>query len=164
MIIFDLDDTLVDTSKIKQFRRVNWKKCCELIPTETKLNINLEVIKKLKSKYSIAIVTNSPQFYAEMVLQNHGLDVDVLISYRDTVKHKPHPEPMLLAAKKMNAVPDKCIAIGDNVNDIISSNKAGMKSVAVTWGEHNQNDFKAVDYYALYSEKKLLEDYLLSLV
>ncbi|QOV11038.1 HAD family hydrolase [Viridibacillus arvi] len=164
MIIFDLDETLVDTSKIKKYRRVDWKKCCELIPTDTELNISLETIEKLQNKYHIAVVTNSPEFYAEKVLDFHGVVVDVLISYRDTVNHKPHPEPMLLAASKLQIKPENCISIGDNINDILSSNSAGMQSIGVTWGEHKLDNFKQIECLRLFSEKKDLENYLLSLI
>lgn len=164
MIIFDLDDTLVDTSKIKQYRRVNWRKCYELIPNETKLNISLEAIEKLKSKFQIAVVTNSPKFYAEQVLKHHKINVDVLIAYHDTKKHKPYPDPMILAAQKVKLDPKKCLAIGDHMNDILASNNAGMRSIAVTWGEHKKVDFNNVECYAIFSEKSLLEEYLLSLL
>lgn len=164
MVIFDLDDTLVDTSKIKQYRRIDWEKCCELISTNTSLNVNLDTIAKLKEKFHIAVVTNSPKFYAEKVLDNFGIKVDVLVAYRDTKNHKPHPEPMLLAARKLNIDPKDCIAIGDNINDILASNNAGMKSIGVTWGEHSSDDFKLVKCENLYTKKEDLESYLLSLV
>lgn len=164
MIIFDLDDTLVDTSKIKKYRRVNWTRCCELIPTETELNISLETIKKLKNKYRIAVVTNSPKFYAEKVLGNNGVEADVLISYRDTRNHKPHPEPMLLAAKRMHTQPKDCIAIGDHINDILASSRAGMLSIGVTWGEHSLEHFKEIGCLNLFSRKQDLENYLLTLI
>lgn len=164
MVIFDLDDTLVDTSKIKQYRRRDWKKCCDLIATYTALNVSLDVIAKLKEKFSIGVVTNSPRFYAEKVLDNFGIEVDVLISYRHTKNHKPHPEPMLLAASKLNLNPENCIAVGDNINDILSSNSAGMKSIGVTWGESKYDVFKAIKTEQLFNGKEDLEKYLLSLV
>lgn len=164
MIIFDLDDTLVNTSKIKQYRRRDWTTCCNLIATETELNIRLDVINKLKEKFSIGIVTNSPRFYAEKVLDNFGIKVDVLITYRDTKNHKPHPEPMLLATSKLNLNPEDCIAIGDDVNDILSSNRAGMRSIGVTWGESLYDDFNTIKTEWIFNEKEELEKYLLSLL
>ena len=164
MIIFDLDDTLVDTSKIEQYRRVNWKKCYELIPTETKLNISLEVLEKLKLKYQIAVVTNSPKSYAEQVLKYHKINVDVLIAYHDTKKHKPYPDPMMLAAQKVNFDPKRCLTIGDHMNDILASNSAGMRSIAVTWGKHTLEQFEDIECWKIFSEKKLLEDFLISLI
>lgn len=164
MFIFDLDDTLVDTSKIKKFRRVDWDKCIACISTDTHLNISLKTLDKLRSKHKIAIVTNSPKFYAENVLNFHNVKVDELISYRDTIKHKPYPEPMLLAAKKMGVNPKNCIAIGDNINDVLASNNAGMNSIAVTWGEHSLEKFDRIEYWKIFSEKKELEDFILSFV
>jgi pyrophosphatase PpaX len=52
----------------------------------------------------------------------------------ETTRHKPHPEPLLFAAKRMGADPGDCAYVGDSPFDIRAAKTAGMHAVAVTWG------------------------------
>ena len=51
----------------------------------------------------------------------------------DTDIHKPNPEPLLLAMKKLGATPEESIMIGDSPFDIKCANNAGVDSVMVNW-------------------------------
>jgi len=53
----------------------------------------------------------------------------------DTTAHaKPHPLPLLEAAKRLNVSPEKCVYVGDDERDIVAGLAAGMKTVAATYG------------------------------
>jgi pyrophosphatase PpaX len=52
----------------------------------------------------------------------------------ETEKHKPDPEPLLLAAERMDADPSQTAYVGDSPFDIRAAKGAGMHSIAVTWG------------------------------
>ena len=52
-----------------------------------------------------------------------------MVAYEDTENHKPHPEPLLLAAKSLNVSPEECVYIGDVENDLIAGRAAGMKVI-----------------------------------
>jgi phosphoglycolate phosphatase len=53
----------------------------------------------------------------------------------DTTPHsKPHPLPLLEAAKRMGVPPQRCIYVGDDERDIVAGLAAGMGTVAVTYG------------------------------
>jgi len=58
----------------------------------------------------------------------------------ETEKHKPDPEPLLLAAKRMNAEPAKTAYVGDSPFDIRAAKAAGMHAIAVTWGRIHDRD------------------------
>lgn len=47
---------------------------------------------------------------------------------------KPHPMPLLEAAKRLNVLPEHCVYVGDDERDIVAGLAAGMKTVAVTYG------------------------------
>jgi N-acetyl-D-muramate 6-phosphate phosphatase len=49
---------------------------------------------------------------------------------------KPHPAPLLYAAKQIGIAPEQCFYVGDFSTDIEAAKAAGMKSVAVAWGYH----------------------------
>ena len=53
----------------------------------------------------------------------------------DTTPHaKPHPEPLLEAARRVGVPPERCIYVGDDERDIIAGLAAGMGTVAATYG------------------------------
>jgi pyrophosphatase PpaX len=59
---------------------------------------------------------------------------ETVVGGDETEKHKPDPEPLLLAAKRMNADPAETAYVGDSPFDIRAAKAAGMYAVAVTWG------------------------------
>ena len=59
---------------------------------------------------------------------------ETVVGGDETERHKPHPEPLLLAAERMRAQPDDCAYVGDSPFDIRAAQAAGMHSIAVTWG------------------------------
>jgi 2-phosphoglycolate phosphatase len=53
----------------------------------------------------------------------------------DTTAHaKPHPEPLLEAARRLRLEPDRCIYVGDDERDVLAGRAAGMVTVAATYG------------------------------
>lgn len=53
----------------------------------------------------------------------------------DTTPHaKPHPEPLLEAARRLGVDPRRCVYVGDDERDIVAGVAAGMFTVAVTYG------------------------------
>jgi len=59
---------------------------------------------------------------------------DVVVGGDETEKHKPDPDPLLLAAERLGAEPKDCAYVGDSPFDIRAAQAAGMHAVAVTWG------------------------------
>jgi phosphoglycolate phosphatase len=53
----------------------------------------------------------------------------------DTTPHaKPHPAPLLEAARRLGLEPARCIYVGDDERDIIAGLAAGMGTVAADYG------------------------------
>ena len=53
----------------------------------------------------------------------------------DTTPHaKPHPAPLLEAARQIGVVPERCAYVGDDERDIIAGRAAGMPTVAAAYG------------------------------
>lgn len=53
----------------------------------------------------------------------------------DTTPHsKPHPAPLLEAARQLNVSPQRCIYVGDDARDILAGRAAGMPTVAAAYG------------------------------
>lgn len=163
-IIFDLDDTLMNTKGLEHLRRRDWAECYRQIPNATSLNINLKALFNLKKQnLKIGIVTNSPRTYAEKVLNFHNVPYDSLIAYHDTERRKPHPDPMIKCANSMGISPVRCINIGDNTNDITAGLKARMYCIGVTWGEGTKEDLILAGCHNVFYSNNSLENYLIKL-
>ncbi|MBH2020667.1 MAG: HAD-IA family hydrolase [Burkholderiales bacterium] len=53
----------------------------------------------------------------------------------DTMSHpKPHPAPLLEAARQLELAPERCIYVGDDERDILAGRAAGMPTVAAAYG------------------------------
>lgn len=53
----------------------------------------------------------------------------------DTVAHaKPHPAPLLEAARRLGRAPDRCAYVGDDRRDVDAGRAAGMVTIVAAWG------------------------------
>jgi pyrophosphatase PpaX len=59
---------------------------------------------------------------------------ETVVGGDETEGHKPDPEPLLLAAARLNVDPRDCAYVGDSPFDIRAAKAAQMFAVAVTWG------------------------------
>lgn len=85
------------------------------------------------------IVTNKAERYARPLLQQLGYGTRAAcIIGGDTTGHlKPHPEPLLAAARAIGIAAQDCIYVGDDQRDIEAGRAAGMRTVAVRFGYLN---------------------------
>lgn len=96
----------------------------------------IELIKGLKAKgYKIAVVTSRLRPTTMEGLEKYGLDkmFDVIVTMEDCSKHKPDPEPALIALEKLGSKQEETMMIGDSKYDIGCANNAGVTSVLVGW-------------------------------
>lgn len=82
------------------------------------------------------IVTNkSRRFTDPLVVQMPLLHGAAAVISGDTTPHtKPHPEPVLAAARIAGIDPANCWYVGDDRRDIESGRAAGMTTIAANWG------------------------------
>jgi pyrophosphatase PpaX len=59
---------------------------------------------------------------------------DVVVCGDDTQRHKPDPDPILLALERLGAGPDEAAYVGDSPFDVAAAKAAGVYAVAVGWG------------------------------
>lgn len=82
------------------------------------------------------IVTNKAERFALPITQSLGLAARaVAVIGGDTTPYaKPHPAPLLEAARRAGVAAQHCIYVGDDERDIIAGRAAGMRTVAAAWG------------------------------
>jgi pyrophosphatase PpaX len=59
---------------------------------------------------------------------------ETVVTGDDTERHKPDPEPLLLALERLGASPSAAAYVGDSPFDIRAAKAAGMVAIAVAWG------------------------------
>jgi len=82
------------------------------------------------------IVTNKSKRFTEPLVRSIDLfaGAGAVVSGDTTPFSKPHPEPLLEAARRLDLDPARCIYVGDDERDIIAGRAAGMRTVAATYG------------------------------
>ncbi|MYM24655.1 HAD-IA family hydrolase [Duganella sp. FT135W] len=81
------------------------------------------------------IVTNKPKRFTDPLLPQIGLAHAACAISGDTTPHaKPHPAPLLEAARRLQLAPQDCWYVGDDVRDIQAGRAAGMLTIACGWG------------------------------
>lgn len=61
----------------------------------------------------------------------------------DSTPHpKPHPAPLLEAARQVGVKPIECVYVGDDLRDVQAGRAAGMRTVAATYGYLGSTDVR----------------------
>lgn len=82
------------------------------------------------------IVTNKAErFTRPLVAGLPLLAAAAAVVAGDTTPHsKPHPAPLLEAARRMGLPPADCAYVGDDLRDVQAGRAAGMSTVVAAWG------------------------------
>lgn len=82
------------------------------------------------------VVTNKQMRFTEPLTRQMALfeSAAAIVSGDSTPHAKPHPAPLLEAARRMGKAPERCIYVGDDERDIVAGKAAGMHTVAATYG------------------------------
>lgn len=96
-----------------------------------------ELIQTLLShRVAWGVVTNKMERFTHPIVG--GMDLfktaGAVVSGDTTPHPKPHPAPLLEAAKRMGLEPQYCVYVGDDERDILAGRAAGMWTVAAHYG------------------------------
>jgi N-acetyl-D-muramate 6-phosphate phosphatase len=82
------------------------------------------------------IVTNKPGWLTDPLLAALGLDrrAACAVSGDTLAERKPHPLPLLHAARLVGVEPERCVYVGDAERDIQAGRAAGMTTVVAAYG------------------------------
>jgi pyrophosphatase PpaX len=61
-------------------------------------------------------------------------EFETVVTHEDTERHKPDPEPVLLAVERLGGSPSQAAYVGDSPFDIRAAKAAGVFAVGVAWG------------------------------
>jgi 2-phosphoglycolate phosphatase len=88
------------------------------------------------------IVTNKATRFSQPLVRSLGLlETAATLVCGDTTPHaKPHPAPLLEAARRMEVAAGDCVYVGDDLRDVQAGRAAGMATVAAAWGYLGEGD------------------------
>lgn len=92
-----------------------------------------QIAREAHGKFKMGVVSSGPRSMVEQFLEQTNLRhlFEVLVCAEDVTHHKPHPEPFLVAAERLNVQPSACRAYEDADAGIESVHRAGMSAVDV---------------------------------
>ncbi|MGF6531627.1 MULTISPECIES: HAD family hydrolase [Paraburkholderia] len=95
------------------------------------------------------IVTNKVARLTEPLVALLGLDLRAgCVVSGDTTPHsKPHPAPLLHAARELDLAPERIVYVGDDLRDVQAGFAAGMVTVAAAYG-YCGNDIPPTQWHA----------------
>lgn len=90
-----------------------------------------DMLARLRPKYKLAVATNRTDSMAG-VLAEHGLAdaFDLVITARDVVNPKPHPEPLFKVIEYFGIAPLEMIFVGDSELDSVAAQAAGVPFIS----------------------------------
>ena len=96
-----------------------------------------DVLRLLRERdCAIACITNKAAEFTEPLLEALALRsyFGVVLSGDSLTQRKPHPLPLLHAARQFGVTPQQACMVGDSRNDILAARAAGFGAVGVRYG------------------------------
>jgi pyrophosphatase PpaX len=106
----------------------------------------VDTVRELHARgHELGVVTSKGEYLAMRGLVHVGLAryIDTIVGMDASTRHKPDPEPVEVALKRLGCPPERAIFVGDSIFDIQAGNAAGVASVAAVWGASNRAELEA---------------------
>ncbi|MBI2757438.1 MAG: HAD family hydrolase [Chloroflexi bacterium] len=123
-----------------------------------------KMLARLHGYYPLAVVSARDERGTLAFLEQFDLAkfFDVIITGLSAEHTKPYPDPILLAAKKMNAAPENCLMIGDTTVDIRAGKSAGAQTVGVLCGFGEEPELRKFGADEILADTPKVADVLLA--
>ena len=95
--------------------------------------------------WRLALITNKPVRFTRPILHSAGLSgfFELVIGGDTLAEKKPHPMPLLHAARHYGVSAGQTGMVGDSVTDMDAARNAGVAAVAVSYGYNGGIDLQA---------------------
>lgn len=111
----------------------------------------METLRGLAARdIKMAVISNKNEDLSTLIVQTLGIhDLFENICGGDTYpENKPSPLPLLKVIEKLGMTPHECVMVGDSINDIEAGIRAGITSIACTWGYGGAEELAGADVFA----------------
>ena len=135
-----LDDEMVAVINWLSRHRKHSDKKFLLVPGVDKM------LQQLHGRYPMSVVSARDEKGTMTFLEQYDLVkyFDAIVTGLSAQHTKPYPDPVLLAAQKMNVPPEHCLMIGDTTVDIRAGKAAGAQTVGVLCGFGEEPELRKI--------------------
>jgi HAD superfamily hydrolase (TIGR01509 family) len=93
----------------------------------------VEAVEALAARWPLALASSSNREVIDLVLRVSGLErlFAATVSSEEVARGKPAPDVYLEAARRLDVPAERCAAVEDSENGILSAKAAGMRVVAI---------------------------------
>ncbi|GAB3483782.1 HAD-IA family hydrolase [Polaromonas eurypsychrophila] len=134
-VAFGLSPEHADFGVLKEEFFLNYEACmtertyafdgvAELIAQINGAGLKWGVVTNKSARFTLPLTRQMPLFSS----------AQTIISGDTTPHAKPHPAPLLEAARQLHVEPGRCVYVGDDERDIVAGRAAGMPTVAAAYG------------------------------
>ncbi|MGQ2980209.1 MAG: HAD-IA family hydrolase [Polaromonas sp.] len=134
-VAFGLTPEHADFGALKEEFFANYEACmtertyafdgvAELIAQISGAGLKWGVVTNKSARFTLPLTRQMPLFAS----------AQTIISGDTTPHAKPHPAPLLEAARQLAIEPVRCVYVGDDERDIVAGRAAGMPTVAAAYG------------------------------
>ncbi|MBA4328582.1 MAG: phosphoglycolate phosphatase [Polaromonas sp.] len=134
-VAFGLTPEHADFGALKEEFFANYEACmtertyafdgvAELIAQISGAGLKWGVVTNKSARFTLPLTRQMPLFAS----------AQTIISGDTTPHAKPHPAPLLEAARQLAIEPGRCVYVGDDERDIVAGRAAGMPTVAAAYG------------------------------
>jgi len=98
----------------------------------------LDAVRRIGAKWPLGLATSSNREIVDLVLERGGLGelFGATVSSEEVSSGKPAPDVYLEAARRLGAPAERCAAIEDSTNGLLSAHEAGMRVIAIPNPSH----------------------------
>lgn len=102
-------------------------------PWPIEAGVSALVERLLRQGMPLALASSSKRSWIDATLRSIGLSdaFGIIVAGEDVEHGKPAPDIYLLAAHRLGVPPDRCLAIEDSPNGVLSASRAGMTVLGV---------------------------------
>ncbi len=108
----------------------------------------VEGLEYLKSKgYRLGCVTNKARSFTIPLLEQIGIMpfFELAVCGDDTVRKKPDPLPLLVAAEQLQVDAGRALMLGDSKSDVAAARAAGLQIICMSYGYNHGEDIRSYD-------------------
>jgi pyrophosphatase PpaX len=130
----------------------------------TRINPSAQtVLRKLKAKgFKLGIITTKYRDPVMDVLSHYGISelFDVIVTGYEVAKHKPAPDIVLEATRRLGVNPAECVVVGDSPFDVQAGRRAGSFTIAVLSATYTRKQLKNAEPTLIIKEFERVLDVL----
>jgi phosphoglycolate phosphatase len=101
--------------------------------------------------FRLGCITNKAGLYTTPILKHAGLDTyfEIVLSGDSLPEKKPHPMPLLHAAKFFNIAIEQLLLVGDSLSDAQAARAAGCPIICVPYGYNHGEPVESLNVDAV---------------